>query len=132
MKNEYAILPDRIKAAVIDAILLIAAMYAASEILNLFDNVPNFVRISIAAILFILYDPFFTSRFGGTIGHSYSNITVKKDLDRNRNIGFPAALLRFVLKATLGWISLLTVTGNEKRKAIHDFAVNSVVLTEKR
>ena len=131
MKNEYAILPDRIKAAVIDGILLIAAMYAASEILNLFENVPNYIRISIAAILFLLYDPFFTSQYGGTIGHSFSNITVRKDIDRENHIGFPAALLRFLLKISLGWISLLTVTGNIKKKAIHDFAVNSVIVYEK-
>lgn len=131
MKNEYAILPDRIKAAVIDGILLIAAMYAASEILNIFENVPNYIRISIAISLFILYDPFFTSQYGGTIGHSFSKITVRKDIDRENYIGFPSALLRFILKISLGWISLLTVTGNKKKKAIHDFVVNSVVVNEK-
>ena len=131
MKNEYAILPDRIKAAVIDGILLIAAMYAASEILNIFENVPNNIRISIAISLFILYDPFFTSQYGGTIGHSFSKITVRKDIDRENYIGFPSALLRFILKISLGWISLLTVTGNQKKKAIHDFVVNSVVVNEK-
>ena len=131
MKNEYAILPDRIKAAVIDGILLIAAMYAASEILNIFENVPNYIRISIAISLFILYDPFFTSQYGGTIGHSFSKITVRKDIDRENYIGFPSALLRFILKISLGWISLLTVTGNQKKKAIHDFVVNSVVVNEK-
>lgn len=131
MKNEYAILPDRIKAAVIDGILLIATMYAASEILNIFENVPNYIRISIAISLFILYDPFFTSQYGGTIGHSFSKITVRKDIDRENYIGFPSALLRFILKISLGWISLLTVTGNQKKKAIHDFVVNSVVVNEK-
>ena len=130
MKNEYAILPDRIKAAVIDGILLIAAMYAVSEILNLFENVPNYVRISIAVILFLLYDPFFTSHYGGTIGHSFSKITVRKDIDGENHIGFTSALLRFIIKISLGWFSLLTVTGNKKKKAIHDFVVNSVVMNE--
>ena len=106
-------------------------MYAASEILNIFENVPNYIRISIAISLFILYDPFFTSQYGGTIGHSFSKITVRKDIDRENYIGFPSALLRFILKISLGWISLLTVTGNKKKKAIHDFVVNSVVVNEK-
>ena len=128
MKEKYAILPDRIKAAFIDGIILIAAMYATSEILSLFDNVPNLVRIVAAVILFLLYDPFFTSRYGGTIGHSYSRISVKKDTDSTKNISFPIALVRFVLKAFLGWLSLLTVTANKKKKAIHDFVANSVVL----
>tara|TARA_R110002073_G_scaffold139232_2_gene289236 strand:+ start:13510 stop:13911 length:402 start_codon:yes stop_codon:yes gene_type:complete len=128
MKEEYAILPERIKAAFIDAIILIAAMYAISEIFNLFTHVPNAVRMVAFVLVFIVYDPFFTSRFGGTIGHSYSNITVKKDTDSTQNISFPMALIRFILKACLGWLSLLTVTGNEKKKALHDFAANSVVL----
>jgi len=132
MQNQYAILPQRIKAAIIDGIVLTAAMYAASEILNQFENVPNHVKITIAVFLFVLYDPFFTSRFGGTIGHSYSNITVRKDGEGNQKINFFAALLRFLIKALLGWISLLTVTENEKRKALHDMAVNSVVLNEKK
>ncbi len=132
MKKKYAILPDRVKAAVIDGIVIIAAMYIISEILNLFENVPNFVRIIAAIILFILYDPFFTSKYGGTIGHSYSNISVKNDSDVSKNISFPIAILRFVLKASLGWLSLLTVTSNNKKKAIHDLAVNSVVLEDKK
>ena len=96
MKNEDAIFPDRIKAVVIDGILL--------------------------------YDPFFTSHYGGTIGHSFSKITVRKDIDRENHIGFTSALLRFIIKISLGWFSLLTVTGNKKKKAIHDFVVNSVVI----
>lgn len=98
MKNEYAILPDRIKAAVIDGILL--------------------------------YDPFFTSHYGGTIGHSFSKITVRKDIDGENHIGFTSALLRFIIKISLGWFSLLTVTGNKKKKAINDFVVNLVVMNE--
>lgn len=128
--NQYAMLPDRVKAAVIDSILLIAAMYGVSEILGLFENVPDYVKMVLAAMLFLLYDPFFTSRFGGTIGHSYSKIMVKKESDTSQNIVFFPAVLRFVLKFFLGWISLLTVTGTEKKKAIHDFAANSVVLVE--
>lgn len=130
MEKNYAILPDRIKAAVIDGIVLIAAMYAVSEILALFDGVPNFVRIMVAIVLFVLYDPIFTSKYGGTIGHSYSKITVKSDSDSKANISFPIAVIRFVLKATLGWLSLITVTGNEKKKALHDLVANSVVLEE--
>ncbi|MCB0456661.1 MAG: RDD family protein, partial [Flavobacteriaceae bacterium] len=66
--------------------------------------------------------------YGGTIGHSYSGIGVRRDDDSDKNISLPSAIVRFIIKLLLGWISLLTVTGNEKRKAIHDFIVKSVVL----
>ena len=125
--TKYAVLPDRIKAAFIDGIIIIAAMYAISEIFNLIENVPNSIRI-IAMFIVVLYDPFFISKYGGTIGHSYSGISVKKENDTTKNISFPISLIRFILKFLLGWISLLTVTGNKKKKAIHDFIANSVVV----
>ncbi|PCJ95511.1 MAG: RDD family protein [Flavobacteriaceae bacterium] len=132
MDKNYAILPDRIKAAVVDGILLITLMYASSEIFSFFNEVPQFVRISVFILLFVLYDPIFTSKYGGTIGHSFSGISVKKESDPTKNISFPAALIRFILKALLGWISLLTVTMNDQKQAIHDFAVSSVVLEDKK
>lgn len=128
MENQYAILPQRVKAAVIDSIVLIAAIYFISEIFVLFEEVPQYIRIGAFVLVFIVYDPFFTSTYGGTIGHSYSRISVKQENDIAKNISFFAALIRFILKATLGWISLLTISTNEKKKAIHDFAVSSVVL----
>ena len=130
MEDRYALLPDRIKAVVIDSVLVTIAMYAVSEILSGFDNVPNYVRIVIAVFLLFLYDPIFVSLYGGTIGHSYSKIRVKRDSDSTRNISFPMAIVRFLIKATLGWLSLLTVTSAEKRKAIHDLAAKSMVLKE--
>jgi len=128
MKRDYARLFDRVKAAFVDAIVLIAMMYAATEIFALFDNVPNYVRIIASVFIFLLYDPLFTSYYGGTIGHSFSGIGVRKDDNSDENLSLPFAILRFIFKAFLGWISLLTITGNEKRKAIHDFIAKSVVI----
>lgn len=132
MNKEYAILPDRVKAVVIDGIVIIAMMYAVSELFALFDHVPNAIRIMAAIFIGLLYDPLFTAIYGGTIGHTYSNIHIKKDDESNKNLSFPFALLRFIVKMALGWISLLTVTTNDKRKAIHDFVANSVVLEHKK
>lgn len=128
MKRDYALLIDRVKAAFVDALILIAMMFAASEILALFDEVPNFVRIVLFIFIFILYDPLLTSFYGGTIGHSMNGLGVRKDNDSDQNIRLHLAVLRFLLKSFLGWISLLTVTGNDKKQALHDFAANSVVV----
>ena len=132
MENQYAILPQRVKAAVIDSIVLIAAMYVISEIFVLFEEVPQYIRIGAFVLVFVVYDPFFTSAYGGTIGHSYSGISVKRANDLDKSISFSAALIRFILKAALGWISLLTISTNEKKQAIHDFAASSVVLENKK
>ena len=130
MEINYALLPSRVKAAVIDGIILIASLYLITEVFTLFDNVPNYVRMIAFILIFILYDPIFTSFLGATIGHSYSGIKVKKEDNPSENINFLNAIIRFVTKVFLGWISLLTVTSNEKKKAIHDLIVGSIVIEE--
>ena len=130
MNTQYANVFPRVKAAFIDTIVMVAFMYLASEILNLFGTVPNYVRILAATFIFILYDPIFVSQFGQTIGHSRINLVVRKEGNEEEYISFISALIRFVLKALLGWLSLLTVAGNPKRQAIHDSAVKSVVIEE--
>lgn len=128
MSVKYAILPSRVKALVIDQIIIIAAMYGASELFGMFESVSNTLRITAFVVIFLVYEPLFVSLFGGTIGHQYSKIAVKTEKDLSKNLLFPLAVLRLVIKVSLGWISLLTVTSNDKRKALHDIAVKSVVI----
>jgi len=129
MTKRYAILPSRVKAAFIDSLVLVAMMYAASEFLNILDEVPNTLRWVIIIIVFFLYDPLLTHIFGATMGQSHYNIGVRLDNDTlNKKLSLPLSFLRFFFKATLGWISLLTVTGNSKRKALHDFIAKSIVI----
>ena len=130
MKGNYALLIDRIKSAVIDSIVIIGFMYAFTEILSLFDTVPNYVRIILFAFVFLIYEPLLVSLFGQSIGHSYIKIKVVRDTESQKNISFPVAVIRFLCKVFLGWLSLLTVTGNKKKKAIHDLIANSIVIKQ--
>jgi uncharacterized RDD family membrane protein YckC len=118
---------DRVKAIVTDSVVILLFIIIATYTFSFFDNVPDNVKIA-AFVFIILYDPIFTSIFGGTIGHMLIGIRVKRESDETRNILFPLAILRFIVKAFLGWISLLTVSGNKKGKAIHDYLVGSVVI----
>ncbi len=93
---------------------------------------PNYVRIIIFALFFILYDPIFTSVYGGTIGHSKMGITVRNAQNAENKINFISALFRFIFKATLGCVSFLTISGNKKRQAIHDFVGNSIVIDDQK
>jgi uncharacterized RDD family membrane protein YckC len=121
----------RIKAIAADSIVIIILMFCAAYIFSLFEYVPDNARIIAFVFIFLLYDPLFTSIFGGTLGHMLLGIRVKRESDEKRNILFPLAVLRYIVKAFLGWISLLTVLSNEKRKAIHDYLVGSVVVYAK-
>lgn len=128
MKNTYAKIFDRVKAAVIDGIVIIGLMYSAAEILNGFDAVEIYIRVLIFVFIFLIYEPVLVSFFGATVGHFFSNIMVKQEGDHSKNINIFRAIPRFIVKYILGWISLLTVNGNEKKQALHDFVGGSVVL----
>ncbi len=128
MKLVYTPLFDRVKAAFIDSLILIATMYIASEVFLQFENMPNYVRIIVSVMIFLLYDPILTTSMGGTIGHSFIGFSVRKESNEAENISFISALFRFLVKVSLGWISLLTITGNSKKRALHDLFVGSVVI----
>lgn len=119
---------DRVKAIVTDSVVMVLFIIVITYTFSFFDNVPDKAKIAAFVFVFILYDPIFTSSFGGTIGHMLIGIRVKRESDMTRNILFPLAILRFIVKASLGLISLLTVSGNNKGKAIHDYLVGSVVI----
>lgn len=55
-------------------------------------------------------------------------LRVKNESNEEKNILFHKAILRYLVKSSLGWISLLTVSGNKKKKAIHDKVAGSVVI----
>ena len=65
------------------------------------------------------------------LGHSTVRIEVRKLEDENLKINFITAIVRFVIKSFLGWISLLTISGSDKRQAIHDKVAQSVVVFSK-
>ena len=68
---------------------MIGFMYSFTEILSLFDTVPNYVRIILFLFIFLIYEPLLVSLFGQSIGHSYIKIKVVRDDESQKNISFP-------------------------------------------
>ena len=125
---KYASLSDRIKAFTIDQILLIVTMFITSELLSNFENVPTSLRILLFVSFFFLYEPICISFFKGTIGQQFINIKVERDNDQGTAVNFFLVIIRTLLKYSLGWISLLTISSSAKKQAIHDSIVKSIVL----
>lgn len=125
----YPALIQRVKAAIVDAICLFMLMIGFAAVFAAVGDVPDVVRIMAFVFVFGLYDPILTSRAGGTIGHFVIGIRVKRDRSRSENVSFLRAVLRFIVKVFLGWISLLTVPRSRDKRAIHDMAAGSVVLS---
>ena len=130
MNKSYASLQDRIKAAFIDSIILISAMYCTSVLLNSLEDVSPLVRMSLFILYFMLYEPIMLSVFGHTLGHYYCDINVRREKERDKKVNFFMAVLRFLFKAFLGWLSLITITSSSRGQAIHDAVAQSVVLVD--
>ncbi len=127
-KTVYPGIFDRVKAMTVDSIVLIILIIVVTDIFSSFESVPDSARIIAFVFIFGLYDPLLTSFFGGTIGHKTMGIEIKRVDSPEKNILFHLALLRYMIKVFLGWISLLTVSGNEKKRAIHDSLAGSIVV----
>ena len=128
MEEIYPAIPDRVKAIMTDSIVIILFMFLTTYAFSQFEHVPDNARIIAFLFIFGLYDPIFTSLFGGTIGHFIIGIRVKREKNQEKNIIFPLAIIRFIIKVILGWISLLTMSRDEQNRAIHDFLSGSIVI----
>ena len=127
-EQRYPGLPARIKALMADFVVLLILMTCVTYLFSNLQSVLDNGRIIAFIFIFFLYDPILTSVFGGTIGHHLIGLRVKREDESGKNILLHMAILRFIMKSLLGWISLLTVTGNDKKRAIHDFLAQSVVV----
>src|SRR5688572_23910043 len=126
MEEKYPQLLDRIQSTFIDTILIVILMFVAANILNNFNNVPDWVRITVFIGLFIVYEPICMT-FGSTLGNYLKGIRVRKNSNPTRSINIFQAIIRYPVKLLLGWISFLTIHTNSKKRAIHDLISGSVM-----
>ncbi|MFT5336502.1 MAG: putative RDD family membrane protein YckC [Luteibaculaceae bacterium] len=126
--NAYPGIIHRAKAVITDTVVLIFLMMFISYTFSLFETINGTVKMVVFISVVFLYDPILTSLFGATIGHRVNGIKVKRASNQEKNLLFPIALVRYLLKFFLGLISLLTIGGNKEKRAIHDLAVDSIVL----
>lgn len=126
-QTEYPLLGDRIQSSFIDMILIILMMFVFASILDRYENVPDWVRIILFIGLWAAYEPVCTS-LGCTLGNYIKGIRVRQHDSATKRINIFQALIRYVVKIVLGWISFLTIHSNHERRAIHDFMAGSVMI----
>ena len=126
MENNFASVIDRIKSTTIDTLLLIASFYLLSDILNSTDNSSENLRIILFTCI-LMYEPIFVS-INATFGNYRNSIRIRKNNDTTKKLNFFQSLLRYFLKISLGWISLIFILMNQKGRALHDIVSGSVMI----
>ncbi|WP_080057583.1 RDD family protein [Spirosoma aerolatum] len=117
----------RIGAYVIDLYFIFMLAYVLIIILP--EPLADRFRLAIFALA-VLYEPICNATLGYTFGSFLFRFRVRDSADISKKLPFHRALLRFVVKALLGWISFLTIHSDPMRRAIHDRAAGSVVITK--
>lgn len=127
-RQDYPGISERIKAIYIDFAVTIGLMIVFTNIISSYPDTPLWLKITLFAVVVVLYEPLFTSLFGGTIGHRSVGIRVKRERDETKNIQFHVAVIRYIIKCFLGILSFITISNNYKGSAIHDIVCSSVVI----
>ncbi len=120
----YPGLARRYLATAIDGLLLIAAFFAVSALIQ--TETLTALRVGMVVSLFLIYEPLCTSRLC-TCGQLIAGVRIRTD-DQLARITVLRAYVRIIAKALLGWLSFVTIGFSDRRRAIHDITAGSVVV----
>jgi uncharacterized RDD family membrane protein YckC len=130
-KDIFASLSTRIKASILDCIILMALFISIPMVIgNLLDtDSPIKVFAMFAPVL--LLEPILVAFSGATIGQHFFGMEVIRVNTRSK-CPFHVAFLRYLAKAVLGSISLVYMLFSKKHQAIHDHLAKTVVLISQK
>lgn len=118
----------RVKAALIDAVLILLLMVISAYAIDIAGEVDDWVRVTIMIVLFIIYEPLTVGLYGGTFGHRVQGLEVRKVSDTSERIGLLMAIIRVVFKFVLGVFSVITSYMRADNRCIHDLICGTVVV----
>ncbi|MCP4345172.1 MAG: RDD family protein [Desulfobacterales bacterium] len=126
MELEYPTILRRYFSTFIDGIFVIGMLVLSSYILDSDNIAATKLRIGVILFMFFVYEPIFTSYFC-TLGQKITGIRIRKMLSQTR-LSLIQAYIRIIVKIFLGIISFFTIPFSKDKRAIHDFAVGSIVI----
>lgn len=125
-KTYFANYSRRIQAALLDSIILVI-FFVVLIVLASNVELSQWMKVILFVFVGLLFEPLLVSMTGASFGHHYKGLRVEKDID-GRNLNIFEALFRFLIKSVLGTFSLVFFLITKRHKALHDMAVNSVVV----
>ena len=118
----------RLQATLIDGIITVILFMVSLIVASQF-GITGRDSLIIAIGIILLWEPFFVSVTGGSVGHHLLGIRVVSSATGN-NINFFAAFVRFIVKIVLGNFSIVFIFITRYHQAIHDGLVRSVMIVK--
>jgi len=123
----YPGLKDRIQSTIIDSIAIVILIFLFSMLFDSIGPVSDNLRFTAFIFVFGIFEPLCTT-LGATPGNLASGLRVRQFNNPDKKINFFMALIRYIVKVMLGIVSFFTIHSNKEKRAIHDFAADSVVI----
>jgi uncharacterized RDD family membrane protein YckC len=125
----YATFPRRLKAFVVDELVVAAFVISSVTLLGSFENASAVTRtglIATAGVFFVFYEPICVSLFGRTLGHRATNLCVVTDSGATR-LPLWKAFLRSIVKIFTGVTAFATMPATSRNQALHDLLFGTTV-----
>lgn len=128
----YATLSRRIKAGIIDGVVLLTLCICSPLLVSFLTGKDTGLNAIVMFTPPLLLEPFLISYFGFTLGQYIFGIQVIR-ADTGGKCPVPASFLRYFTKVILGSLSMAYMLFSNRHQAIHDhFAKTLVVISFKR
>ena len=129
MEAEYPSILRRYFSTFIDGMFILGMLFLWAYILDSESSTATNIRIAIILFMFFVYEPIFTAYFC-TLGQKITGIRIRR-ISTGEKISIIQAYFRIIVKIFLGILSFFTIPFTRNKRAIHDFAVGSLVIYEK-
>ncbi|SRR6266568_6485564 len=128
----YATLPRRIKASILDGVVLLALIILFPLIIGTLSGRDTWLNTIVMFTPPLLLEPFLITFLGFTLGQYIFGIQVVR-LDNGGKCPLVASFARYFTKTLLGSLSIVYMLFSKKHQAIHDhLAKTLVVLSHKK
>ncbi len=122
----YTRLIKRVRAVLFDGLLMTLLLALLFGLVSLLGIQTRSLKLGIIVLPLVLFEPCLVAFTGGTVGQHWQKIRVTRR-DGQCRIHLLAAIIRFIAKLLLGWLSFVTIFASRRHQAIHDFLVGSIV-----
>lgn len=127
----FASLATRIKASIIDGIIVMALFIAIPMVIEAFQHGDSVIKAfaMFAPILFL--EPILVAYLGATVGQRVFGMEVIRVYTRSK-CPLHIAFFRYLAKVVLGTLSVVYMLFSKKHQAIHDHFAKTLVLISQR
>ncbi len=122
----YPKLARRLRAALLDVVIFVCVFFGFGFTLAAL-NFPGTINALVFATAVLILEPALVCVTGGSIGHHALGLRIQ-DKTTGKNLNPFFALVRFLLKSLIGWLSFAFVLVTKRHQAIHDIFSTSVVV----